>query len=138
MPSLNKPKFLRNKKMKEKREKRLNSEFRREIYEILTTKVKDARLREMFSVTDVEITPDLKQAKVYISIFSGTEQSKADTFDAICASAGFVRKELSSAMHIRTVPEFIFLYDNQAEYGEKIDKILNKIKLREEKNKKND
>ena len=113
--------------MKEKREKRLNSEFKKEIYEILTTKVKDVRLTEMFSITSVMTTADLKQAKVYISIFSLNESRRTDTFEAIKASAGYVRRELSSRMHIRTVPEFTFLLDTRAEYGEKIDKILNDI-----------
>jgi len=113
--------------MKVKREKRLNSEFQREIYELLTTKVKDARLTEMFSITSVEITSDLKQSKVYVSIFSGSEASKQATFEAIKASAGFLRREISSRMHIRTVPEFTFYLDNKAEYGEKIDRILSGI-----------
>ena len=123
--------------MKEKREKRLNSEFRKEIYEILTCKLKDARLTEMFTITSVEATQDLKQAKVYVSIFSGSEQDKKNTFDAICAASGFVRRELSSAMHIRTVPEFTFYLDKQAEYGEKIDKILEEIKKKENDNDEN-
>ena len=113
--------------MKEKREKRLNSEFKKEIYEILTTKVKDVRLTEMFSITSVQTTADLKQAKVYISIFSMNETRKRDTFEAIKASAGFVRREISSRMHIRTVPEFTFLMDTRAEYSEKIDQIINQI-----------
>ena len=81
----------------------------------------------MFSITAVNTTTDLKQAKVYISIFSLNEERKAATFEAIKASAGFVRREISSRMHIRTVPEFTFLMDTRAEYGEKIDKILNEI-----------
>ena len=113
--------------MKEKREKRLNSEFKKEIYELLTTKVKDVRLTEMFSITSVNVTPDLKQAKVYISILSFNEERKTATFEAIKASAGFVRREISSRMHIRTVPEFTFLLDNRAEYGERIDQILSEI-----------
>ena len=110
--------------MKEKREKRLNSEFKKEIYELLTTKVKDVRLTEMFSITSVHTTSDLKQAKVYISILSFNEERKNATFEAIKASAGFVRREISSRMHIRTVPEFTFLLDDRASYGERIDKIL--------------
>ena len=113
--------------MKEKREKRLNSEFKKEIYEILTTKVKDVRLTEMFSITSVQTTADLKQAKVYISILSMNNGRKQDTFEAIKASAGFVRREISSRMHIRTVPEFTFLMDTRAEYSEKIDQIINQI-----------
>lgn len=113
--------------MKEKREKRLNSEFKKEIYELLTTKVKDVRLTEMFSITSVHTTSDLKQAKVYISILSFNEERKNATFEAIKASSGFVRREISSRMHIRTVPEFTFLLDDRAEYGERIDQILNEI-----------
>ena len=113
--------------MKEKREKRLNSEFKKEIYELLTTKVKDVRLTEMFSITSVHTTSDLKQAKVYISILSFNEERKNATFEAIKASAGFIRREISSRMHIRTVPEFTFLLDDRAEYGERIDQILNEI-----------
>ena len=113
--------------MKEKREKRLNSEFKKEIYELLTTKVKDVRLTEMFSITSVHTSPDIKQAKVYISILSFNEERKIATFDAIKASAGFIRREISSRMHIRTVPEFTFLLDDRASYGERIDQILNEI-----------
>lgn len=113
--------------MKEKREKRLNSEFKKEIYELLTTKVKDVRLTEIFSITSVNTTADLKQAKVYVSILSFNDEKKKATFDAIKASAGFIRREISQRMHIRTVPEFTFLLDERAEYGEKIDKILSEI-----------
>jgi len=65
--------------MKKVREQRLAGEFRKNIYEILTTRVKDAELTEMFSVQSVEVSNDLKHAKVYISVFSGTEDRKAAT-----------------------------------------------------------
>ena len=110
--------------MKRVREQRLAGEFRKNIYEILTTRVKDADICEMFSISEVEVANDLKHAKVYVSVFSGTDESKRKTFEAICASAGFVRKELGVMMHIRMVPELHFLPDNSAAYGEKMDKIL--------------
>ena len=110
--------------MKKLREQRLAGEFRKNIYEILTTRVKDAELTEMFIIQSVEVTNDLKYAKVYVSVFSGTEERKAATFRAIKNAAGFVRKELGMAMHIRTVPELQFLTDTSLEYGERIDKLL--------------
>ena len=110
--------------MKKVREQRLAGEFRKNIYEILTTRVKDAELTEMFSVQSVEVSNDLKHAKVYISVFSGTEDRKAATFNAIKNAAGFVRRELGSMMHIRMVPELHFFTDNSLDYGEKIDKLL--------------
>ena len=110
--------------MKKVREQRLAGEFRKNIYEILTTKVKDENISEMFSVSDVEVAGDLKHAKVYVSVFSGSDESKAKTFDAIKSAAGFIRKELGAMMHIRTVPELHFFKDESANYGEKIDKLL--------------
>lgn len=113
--------------MKEKREKRLNSEFKKQIYEFLTSKVKDPLISEMFSITAVETTADLKQAKVYVSVFSGSEQAKEQTFNAIKQKSAYLRRELSREMHIRTVPEFTFLRDESEAYGNKIDKILSGI-----------
>ncbi|MBQ7164226.1 MAG: 30S ribosome-binding factor RbfA [Clostridia bacterium] len=110
--------------MKKVREQRLAGEFRKNIYEILTKRVKDENITAMFSVAEVEVANDLKHAKVYVSVFSGTEEEKAATFGAIKNAAGFVRRELGAMMRIRTVPELHFLPDNSAAYGEKIDKIL--------------
>lgn len=122
--------------MKEKREKRLNSEFKKQIYELLTSKVKDPLISEMFSITAVETTADLKQAKVYVSVFSGSDEAKEQTFKAIAQKSAYLRRELSRGMHIRTVPEFTFLRDESEEYGDKIEKILSNItyseKLKEE------
>lgn len=110
-----------------KREKRLNSEFQREIYSILKYKVKNPDLTEMFSVSEVEVTNDLKYAKVFISVFSTDENKKKATFDAITSSAKFVRGELGKVMKIRYVPELRFYVDESNEYGNKIESILSGI-----------
>lgn len=113
--------------MKEKREKRLNSEFQKEIYTILKNKIKNPAISEMFSISEVDVTNDLKHAKVFVSVFS-TDKAKAQvTFEAICASAKAVRTELSKTMHIRTVPELHFVTDNSTDYGNKIDNILSTL-----------
>ncbi len=113
--------------MKVKREQRLNSEFQREIYDILKNKVKDPEISEMFSILEVDTTNDLKYAKVYVSVFSTDENKRAATFAAISRAAKQVRGELSRIMHIRTVPELTFILDNSSVYGQKIDDILSKI-----------
>lgn len=110
-----------------KREKRLNSEFQREIYSILKYKVKNPDLTEMFSISEVEVTNDLKYAKVFVSVFSADEEKKKATFKAICDSAKFVRAELGKTMRIRTVPELRFIADASEEYGNKIESILSGI-----------
>ena len=113
--------------MKVKREQRLNSEFQREIYDILKNKVKDPEISEMFSILEVDTTNDLKYAKVYVSVFSTDEGKREATFAAISRAAKQVRGELSRNMHIRTVPELTFILDNSSVYGQKIDEILSKI-----------
>lgn len=113
--------------MKEKREKRLNSEFKKEIYSILKNKIKNPAISEMFSISEVDVTNDLKHAKVFVSVFSTDKVKAQATFEAICASAKAVRTELSKTMRIRTVPELHFVTDNSTDYGNKIDKILSTL-----------
>ena len=113
--------------MKEKREKRLNSEFQKEIYSILKNKIKNPAISEMFSISEVDVTNDLKHAKVFVSVFSTDKVKAQATFEAICASAKAVRTELSKTMRIRTVPELHFVTDNSTDYGNKIDKILSPL-----------
>lgn len=110
---------------------KLNAELQREIYDILKNKTNDPRLSEMFSVMSVECDRELKHAKVFISIFSGDAQKKEDTFAAIKSSAGFVRRELSRNMKIRTVPELHFHIDDSQEHSAQINKILAEINKQE-------
>ncbi len=113
--------------MKEKREKRLNSEFQREIYDILKNRVKNPEISEMFSITEVDVSNDLSHAKVFVSVFSTDKAKSESTFNAIKDSAKAVRSELGKRMRIRTVPELHFTLDTAEEYGRKIDAILGKI-----------
>jgi ribosome-binding factor A len=113
--------------MKSLRGVRLSGEYQKAIYEILSSKVKDVNLTEMFSILKCDVTPDLKHAKVYISIFSTSQEKKQATFAAIERAAGFVRHELAQIMMMRTVPEIHFIYDDSMEYSDKINKLLHKI-----------
>lgn len=124
--------------MRGKREQRLNSEFQKEIYDILKYKVKNHEITEMFSILEVDVTNDLKYAKVFVSVFSTNEERKNKTFKAICDSAKFVRCELAKVMRIRTVPELTFIMDTSADYGNKIDKILSTITYTTEATEEND
>ena len=109
------------------RTEKLNSEFQKSIYEILTKKVKDARLTEMFTILQVDTDKELQTAKVLVSIFS-TDKEKADlTYQAICDASGFIRQTLSKTMHIRTVPKFEFILDGSMQYSQRINDILNEI-----------
>lgn len=106
------------------RTNKLNLEFKRLIVDILTKKVKDPRITEMFTVLDVDCDKELSSAKVYVSIYSTDAQKAANTFSAIKENEPIVRREISRSMHIRKVPEFRFILDTSMEYGQKIDELL--------------
>lgn len=106
---------------------RLNAEFKKEIYEIISRRLKNPLVTEMFSVLRVDCTKDLSHAKVYVSVFSGSEEKRAATFNAIKGDAKKIRSELSRSMHIRTVPELDFVSDDSMEYSAKMDKIFSSL-----------
>ncbi len=112
-----------------KRTQRVDSELRKEISSILTgaLKNKEPDLKGLVSVTEVDVSPDLKTAKVYVSVFSAEEEERARSFAIICANAGFVRRELARVMRMRTVPELTFKADESFEYGSRMDELLSKL-----------
>ena len=110
--------------MKGKRTDRLNSEFRKLIYDVIKNRLSIPAVTEMFSVTEVDTSPDLKHAKVYISVYSTDEKKAKATFDGICLASSEIRRELSHLTSIRYVPELRFYSDGASAYGNKIDKIL--------------
>lgn len=92
----------------------------------------------MFSVTKVDVDKELSLAKVYISVFSSDKKKASETYEAIENSAGFVRRELSKGMRIRTVPPIKFIYDDTMEYSEKIDKLIDSLIKKENADGKNE
>lgn len=115
--------------MKSVRGERLASEFRKEIYAVISGKLKSRfpGLSAIISVTAADVAPDLKSAKIYLSIYDADKERAEYTYKTICENAGHIRSDLSKSMHIRTVPELRFIKDGSMEYGEKIDKILTDI-----------
>lgn len=118
--------------MKEKREKRLEKEFAKLIYEFLSRQVKNPNVTEMFSISGVKVTSDLEEANVYVSVYSTNPTLKEKTFNAILEEANAVRKFLAKEMRIRTVPKINFMHDDSFEYGEKIDRIISGFTYGEE------
>ena len=110
------------------RNDRLNGEFQKEIYEIITRRLKNPLITEMFSVLKVDSSRDLSYAKVYISVYSKDEQKKIATFNAISSDAKKIRYELAKVIRARTVPELHFVLDDSMEYSDKMNKLFLKIK----------
>ena len=104
---------------------RVNSEVHREISEIIR-EVKDPRVGIMTSVTDVEVTPDLKYSNIYISAL-GSEDASAKTLEGLKAANGFIRRELARRLNLRNTPELRFLADDSLAYGMKMDKLINEL-----------
>jgi ribosome-binding factor A len=107
---------------------RINEEVKKEISNILREDVKDPRLNAMISVTSVKVTKDLRYAKVYVSIFSKTEEEKAANFEALKNIAGFVRKEIAGRINLRISPQILFELDDSIDYGMHIDSLIEKTK----------
>jgi ribosome-binding factor A len=120
--------------MKGMRGERLASQFQREIYNVISTKLrnKHPELSAIISVTQADIAPDLKTAKVFVSIYDTNESKKQKSFEILKENAGFIRHELAQVLAIRTVPEMQFILDGSMEYGAKIDKILNQLDIKPE------
>ncbi len=106
---------------------KVNGEFQKSIYEIISRKLKNPFITEMVSVLDVETSKDLRHAKVYISIYSKSEEKKNLTFKAICDESKKIRHELALMSNFKTVPELSFVMDTTMEYGDKIEKLFIKI-----------
>lgn len=110
---------------------RINGEVQKELSRIISREIKDPRIHSMTSVVSVEVTPDLKQCKAYISVL-GDEEAKKETLAGLNSAVGFVRKELARSINLRNTPEIKFIMDDSIGYGvlmsKKIDEITSQIK----------
>ncbi len=114
---------------------RLSSEFQKEITSIINRQVRSAHpeLSVIVSVTGVEVSSDLKNAKVYISVFDTDKDKMASSYKTIASCASQIRYELSRSMsRLRTIPQLRFYADNSAEYGDRINQILNSLDIQPE------
>ena len=115
--------------MKSLRGERLSAEYQKAVYEVIATKLRDrtSDIKGIVSVTKADVSPDLKNAKIYISILGKTPEESEAAFRAIKETAGFSRYELAHMMQMRPVPELRFLWDDTMEYGDKIDRLIKQI-----------
>jgi ribosome-binding factor A len=109
------------------RHARVAGEIRQEISAMLAGELKDPRLTAFATVTEVRMTPDLKQAKVYVSVM-GTEAEQKSTIKGLTAAAGFIRHELSERLQLRRATELMFVLDRSEEYAQRINELLQRAK----------
>ncbi len=109
--------------MRYKRSLRVQELLLEEISKLLTHGLKDPRIG-FVTVTRIELSDNLKHARVMVSIL-GDEQQKEDSLEGLNSAKGFIRGQLGRSLHMRYVPELEFKLDESAEYAEKITKIMN-------------
>lgn len=117
--------------MSKKRNSRLSGEMKKVIADIIRKDVKDPRISDLTSVTDVNVTDDLKFAKVYISVYGDIEQ----TLEALKSAKGFIRREVGRNIKMRITPELIFVKDDSIEKGIYMSSLINKVINDESSNK---
>lgn len=106
-----------------RRTERVNALLQHEVSDLLRREVKDPRVSGLVSVTEVDVSPDLRRAKVYVSVM-GTEEEREATFRALADAAHFVQRELRRRLTIRRTPVLSFLRDDSLERGARILALL--------------
>lgn len=102
---------------------RINQEVQKELSTLIQREVKDPRIAPMTSVSAAEVAPDLKTAKIYISVF-GTPEQKENTLKGLKNAAAFLRSQLAHNLNLRNTPELLFRLDDSIEYGMKMDEMI--------------
>ena len=100
---------------------RVNTEVLRELSNILRGGIKDPRVAPWTSVVAVEVAPDLKTCKAYVSVL-GDEKAQADTIAGLKSAEGYIRRELAHRLNMRNTPEIRFILDQSIEYGVNMSK----------------
>lgn len=105
---------------------RINMEVQRELSEIIRLGIKDPRIHPMTSVVAVEVTPDLKYCKAYISVLGDEEAAKA-TVEGLRSASSYVRRELARRVNLRNTPEIKFILDQSIEYGVNMSRLIDEV-----------
>ena len=112
---------------------RINGEVQRELANIIRGGIKDPRISPLTSVVAVEVAPDLKTCKAYISVLGDGEAQKA-TLAGLKSAEGYIRRELAHTVNLRNTPEIRFILDQSIEYGVHTSKIIDEVTAKDEEN----
>ncbi|MBU5469611.1 30S ribosome-binding factor RbfA [Falcatimonas sp. MSJ-15] len=105
---------------------RINGEVLKELSNIIRGEIKDPRINPMTSVVAVEVAPDLKSCKAYISVL-GDEESQLNTIAGLKSAEGFIRMKLAKSVNLRNTPEIKFILDQSIEYGVNMSKMIDEV-----------
>jgi len=105
---------------------RINGEVQKELSNIIHGEIKDPRIHEFTSVVGVEVAPDLKTCKVYISVL-GDEEAQKNTLKGLKSAEGFIKTKLAKSVNLRNTPHLIFVMDQSIEYGVRISHLIDEV-----------
>ena len=105
---------------------RINAEVQKELSNIIRGEIKDPRIHPMTSVVAVEVAPDLKSCKAYISVL-GDEAAQKDTLAGLKSAEGYIRTKLAHTVNLRNTPQIRFILDQSIEYGVNMSKLINGV-----------
>ncbi len=105
---------------------RINGEVLRELSNIIRGEIKDPRIHPMTSVVTVEVAPDLKTCRAYISVL-GDEEAQKNTLEGLRSAEGYIRRELARNINLRNTPEITFILDQSIEYGVRMSKMIDDV-----------
>lgn len=113
--------------MQSRRMQRLNDQIRDQLADLLTREARDPQLQGVISITGVETSPDLRVARVFVSVLGSEEEAEA-TFARIRHAGSFFRRELAARLNLRHTPDLDFRLDRSIAEGAKIDKLLRELR----------
>lgn len=109
---------------------RINGEVQKELSTIIRNEVKDPRIHPMTSVMAVEVAPDLKTCKAFISVL-GNKEAKDATIQDLNKAEGYIRRQLAKNLNLRNTPEIRFILDESIEYGVNMSKLIDDVARRD-------
>ncbi len=110
---------------------RINGEVQRTLAEIIRSEIKDPRIAPMTSVVAVEVAPDLKSCKAWISVL-GDEKAQADTIAGLKSAEGYIRSMLARTVNLRNTPQITFIPDRSIAYGVNMSKLIDEVVEKDE------
>lgn len=111
---------------------RINGEVQKVLAEIIRGEIKDPRISKWASVVAVEVAPDLKSCKAWISVLGGEEDRKA-TLQGLKSAEGFIKRQLAKTINLRNTPDITFVMDQSIEYGVNMSHKIDEIMANQEK-----
>ena len=105
---------------------RINAEVQKELSNIIRGEIKDPRIHPMTSVMAVEVAPDLKTCKAFISVL-GSDEAKQSTIKGLKSAEGYIRRQLAKNLNLRNTPEIRFILDESIEYGVNMSKLIDDV-----------